>query len=117
SAVLKRRGNWQVTLVSNIYIGNEGLYFPIDGGPWMYCVDPDGILFDGYFNTITAANLSTQGNDGVNIRWVGTSGVHSFMPWRITWPNFEYGPDPNTHYIQILKSGQPSPGGIYFHYG
>ena len=117
SAVLKQRGNWQVTLVSNIYIGNEGLYFRIDNGPWMYCVDDDGIFFDGYFNTITAANLSTEENDGVTIRWVGTRTLHSYMPWRLTWPYFLYGPNPITNYMHILQNGQPSPGGIYLHHG
>lgn len=118
SAVLNIWSNWQFTLVSNIYIGQEGLTFRIDKGPWMYCSDPDGIFFDGYFWSITAANHSTPQPDGVTIRWAGTYTVHRFVSWGLAWPSFIYGPDPNTTYLQILSpSGKPSPGGIYFHFG
>ena len=118
SAVLKTTGSGQFILVSNIYIGNEGLTFRIDNGPWQICVDPDGINFDGYFNSITAANLSTEGHDGVTIRWTGSRHIHKFLNWGLAWPSFLYGPDPNTTYMQILApSGTPSPGGLYFHLG
>lgn len=118
SAVLNISGNWQFTLVSNIYIGNEGLVFRIDNGPWQYCVDHDGVFFDGYFYSITAANLTTPGHDGVTIRWGGSRNIHYFVRWGLVWPSFIYGPDPNTTYMQLLApGGTPSPGGIYFLFG
>jgi hypothetical protein len=118
SATLNISSNWQFTLVSNIYIGNEGLTFRIDGGEWQYCVDPDGILFDGYFYSITAANLTSPGVDGVTIRWAGQRPVHYFLKWGLAWPGFVYGPDPTTTYTQLLApEGSPSPGGLYFLFG
>jgi hypothetical protein len=118
SAVLNTSGSWQFTLVSNIFIGNEGLTFRIDNGPWMFCSDPDGVLFDGYTYSITAANLSTPGNDGVTIRWIGANHIHKFLKWQHAWPSFIYGPNETTTYNQILSpSGSPSPGGIYLHLG
>jgi hypothetical protein len=118
SAVLNITGNWQFTLVSNIYIGNEGLVFRIDNGPWQYCVDHDGVFFDGYFYSITAANLTSPGHDGVTIRWGGSRNIHYFVKWGLAWPSFIYGPDPNTTYLQLLApQGSPSPGGIYFLFG
>jgi hypothetical protein len=116
SAVLKISSQWQFTLVSNIYIGNEGLTFRIDKGPWMYCSDPDGVFFDGYTYSISASNLSTPGHDGVTIWWMGSSNIHKFQRWALAWPSFTYAPDQFTIYKQVLvPNATPSPGGIYLH--
>jgi hypothetical protein len=115
SAIVNTFGSTQFTLVSNIYIGKEGLTFRIDKGPWMHGPST-GAYFNGYYYQFSAANLYTPGHDGVTITWMGESHIIDFVPWKQTWPSFVYGPDQITIYNQLLPpNGRPSPGGIYFH--
>lgn len=115
SATLNTTGPEKFLLVSNIYIGDEGLTFRIDNGPWMHGLS-DGAFFNGYYNEFIAANSTTPQADGVTITWTGDSHLIGFVGWRITWPSFLYGETPTTNYTQLLlPSGKPSPGGIYFH--
>jgi hypothetical protein len=115
SATLNTSGTTQFILVSNIYIGKEGLTFRIDKGPWMHGPST-GAYFNGYYYQLSAANTYTPGHDGVTITWTGETHIIDFVPWRQTWPSFVYGPDQITIYNQLLSpNGRPSPGGIYFH--
>lgn len=115
SVTLNTTGPEKFLLVSNIYIGNEGLTFRIDNGPWMQGPS-DGAFFNGYYNEFIAANTTSPQPDGVTIAWMGDNHLNNFVAWRVTWPSFLYGETPTTNYTQILSpSGNPSPGGIYFH--
>lgn len=115
TATLNTSGTWKFMLVSNIYIGNEGLTFRIDNGPWMHGPS-SGAFFNGYYNEFTAANSSTPQYDGVTITWMGDTHIGEFINWGITYPSFLYGEQPNINYTQLLvPSAKPSPGGIYFH--
>ena len=115
SATLNTTGPEKFLLVSNIYIGNEGLTFRIDNGPWMHGPASDA-FFNGYYNEFTAANSTTPQADGVRINWMGDSHLNDFVSWKITWPRFQYGEQSNINYTQIsVPSGKPSPGGIYFY--
>ncbi|HVX48516.1 MAG TPA: hypothetical protein VHB48_00105 [Chitinophagaceae bacterium] len=114
SAALNLPGPGKYILASNIYIGNEGLTFRIDNGPWMGGPS-EGVIFTGYNYELTAANKYTPQNDGVTITWTGSTHLNEFAPWKILFPSFLYGEQPTITYNQLLlPQGKASPGGIYF---
>ncbi|MBS1664015.1 MAG: hypothetical protein JST68_23420 [Bacteroidetes bacterium] len=115
SATLNTSGVEKFILVSNIYVGNQGLTFRIDNGPWMNGPSM-GAHFNGYNYEFTAANSSTSQADGVTIKWMGGSHLNEFIRWDRIWPSFQYAEQPTISYTQLLlPSGKASPGGIFFY--
>ncbi|HEY6901609.1 MAG TPA: hypothetical protein VI233_13235 [Puia sp.] len=115
SATLNTTGVEKFLLVSHLYIGNQGLTFRIDNGPWM-TGGSDGAFFNNYNYEFIAANSTTPQPDGTTITWNGDTHLNEFVSWRRTWPSFLYGEQTNINYTQLLlPEGKASPGGIYFY--
>lgn len=119
SATLKGSGTGQYMLVSNIYIGPDGVALRIDNGPWLYGTCPLGVITAQGIHTLDAAVVSSDnngpGNAAFSIKWTGYPVGH--INWGETLPWFLYQPPGNTGYQQFLVTSNavlPSPGGIDF---
>ncbi len=122
SVSLKGPGNSQYLLVSNIYIGAEGLRFRIDNGPWMQGIIPLGVVAVNGIHTLDAAIVPLSGgaaDAALSLKWTGyPSDGH--VSWGETLPWFLYQPPGAIAYQQFVLQGSsivPSTGGIDFsHY-
>ena len=121
SVSLKGPGNSLYLLVSNIYIGADGITFRINDGPWLHGTIPlGGVVAAAGMQHLDAAvePLSTGGTYGaLSLKWTGyPSG--GYVSWGETMPWFNYSPSGgNISYQQYLVTGNkviPSPGGITF---
>ncbi|MCF3109445.1 hypothetical protein LL912_11725 [Niabella sp. CC-SYL272] len=120
SVTLKGPGTGLYILVSNIYIGPEGVTFRIDNGPWLHGTVPLGVVLAQGIHNLDAAVVSS-GNNGpadaaLSLKWTGyPSGGH--LNWGDSIPWFLYQPPGNTAYQQFMVTGKvimPSAGGIDF---
>ncbi|SDE06092.1 hypothetical protein [Niabella drilacis] len=120
SVALKGPDATQYLLVSNIYIGPEGVTFRIDNGPWLHGTIPLGVVLAQGIHNLDAAVVSS-GNNGpadaaFSLKWRGyPSGGH--LNWGDSIPWFLYQPPGNTAYQQFIVAGKvitPSAGGIDF---
>ncbi|MFT4016585.1 MAG: hypothetical protein QM668_06455 [Agriterribacter sp.] len=120
SVVLNGPGATQYMLVSNIYIGPEGISFRIDNGPWLQCQVPLGAVLVQDIDNIDGAVSS--GNNGqvdaaVSLKWTGYPSAGTNIAWGEKFPWFLYAPPGNTAYQHYMIAGNkvvPSPGGIVF---
>jgi hypothetical protein len=114
TATLNTKGTAKYMLVSNIYIGKEGLTFRIDNGQWLHG-GTTGVLFTGYNNSVSAGVENTPQADGVTMTFMGDIHYNEFVRWRFSFPSWVYGEQPTISYSQLLATqGRVSPGGIYF---
>ncbi|MBX3252772.1 MAG: hypothetical protein KF862_01425 [Chitinophagaceae bacterium] len=122
SVTLKGPGNAQYLLVSNIYIGAEGITFRIDNGPWLHGAIPLGVVSVNGIHNLDAAVVPVSGgasDAALSLKWTGyPSDGH--VSWGKTLPWFLYQPPGNVAYQQFVVEGSniiPSSGGIDFsHY-
>ena len=119
SAALKGPNNSQYLLVSNIYIGAEGITFRIDNGPWLHGTIPLGLVAVNEIQNMDAAIVPISGgaaNAALSLKWKGyPSGGR--VNWGETLPWFLYQPPGSTAYQQFILMGNtivPSTGGIDF---
>lgn len=119
SVALKGPGNGQYLLVSNIYIGAEGITFRIDSGTWLHGTIPLGVVMANGIHSLEAAVTPMDGgaaNAALSLKWSGYPS-NNFLGWDKKMPWFLYQPPGNIAYQQFVVAGSsiiPSPGGIKF---
>jgi hypothetical protein len=121
SVTLEGPGKAKYLLVSNIYIGTEGVTFRIDNGPWRHGTIPiGGIVEAAGFHNLDAAIEPLNENEtfgALSLKWSGYPS-EGFLSWGTTMPWFNYSPTgSNVSYHQFMIVGSsvvPSPGGITF---
>ncbi|HWJ26972.1 MAG TPA: hypothetical protein VNS32_10550, partial [Flavisolibacter sp.] len=122
TATLNTKGSNVYKLVSNIYIGKEGVTFRIDNGPWRNGQSYEGATTQMGFTQLQAGPVVNGTPMGaVTLRWSGYT-LLTQAPWSLTFPSFSYNDGRSTdNYWQFYSTGNnlvPSPGGItFFNYG
>ncbi|MBS1752083.1 MAG: hypothetical protein JST63_19455 [Bacteroidetes bacterium] len=119
SVSLNGSGNSKYLLVSNIYIGAEGITFRINNGPWLRGTIPLGVVEAEGIHSLDAAVVPADGgaaNAALSLKWSGyPSGWH--LNWGKKLPWFLYQPPGTTIYQQFIVQGKniiPSLGGVHF---
>lgn len=112
-------GKGKYLLVSNIYVGPEGVTFRVDNGAWVHAVSPGGVQLFGDKRFFTAAvPNSPKFGEGISIYWEGHPKTNQEIPWTLTYPNFQYSyklnGDDITSKQYSVPDGNPSPGGLTF---
>ncbi len=117
SVTLNSTGSWKIILVTNIYVGGEGITFRIDNGPWMSGQVPMGVrTVSGITQMIGAPVVNGVPLGAVAIRWTSAP-VLTHINWELQMPEFNYSPGNQQSYWHFYVQGQnviKSPGGLFF---
>jgi len=116
SVTLNSTGTWKIILVTNIYVGGEGITMRIDNGPWMQGQVPLGVrTVSGITQMIGAPVVNGVPLGAIAIRWTSAP-ILTHINWALQMPEFNYSPGNNQSYWHFYVVGQnviPSPGGLF----
>ena len=120
SVTLNSTGTWKVMLVTNIYIGGEGITFRIDNGAWMTAQCPLGATTVAGITQISGSPIVNNAPMGaVALKWKSIP-VLTNVDWGYTPPNvypqFSYAPGGTVNFWHFYEQNQTvhkSPGGLY----